>query len=271
MTACVHHTNVRLTQSAAGQPSPRAGGAIRGRTILKFEPNKITRLILLSVGVLDSQIISVGKTQTQIWVVQNEAQSYCGFFVLGPYIWYNNCKEPKLWVWSAVPWDPQFQRMASDYPSMDYLSANFCLFPFSSLSSPWLLHRQFPEPCSVSHDLSQFQATAKASLRSLLLTEHFSAFHCSTIIPITWFYLHCHVGFLQKNKSARKVVANCVLPSVSWGALLRSRSAGKLLWHNWKSRILSKPFFREILPQVKRGHCWNARSLSVITNTVSNT
>lgn len=167
MTACVHHTNVRLTQSAAGQPSPRAGGAIRGRTILKFEPSKITRLILLSVGVLDSQIISVGKTQTQIWVVQNEAQSYCGFFVLGPYIWYNKCKEPKLWVWSAVPWDPQFQRMASDYPSMDYLGANFCLFPFSSLSSPWLLHSQFPEPCSVSHDLSQLQATAKASAISV--------------------------------------------------------------------------------------------------------
>lgn len=92
----VHKSRDSLCPSHQGEThpvccwnTPRAGWAIRGRTVLKFEPKKITGLILLSVGntdnpeprilsspirwVLDSQITFVGKTQTQIWVVQNEA------------------------------------------------------------------------------------------------------------------------------------------------------------------------------------------------------
>lgn len=92
-------------------------------------------------------------------------------------------------------------------------------------------------------------------LRSLSLAEHLSALHCGTLIPITWFYLHCHVRFLQVNESSIKVVANGILPSVSWGNLLRSRSPGKLLWQNWNSHILWKPFFRIILLQKKLGKC----------------
>lgn len=56
---------------------------------------------------------------------------------------------------------------------MDYLSANFCLFPFRSLSSPWLLHSHFPEPCSVSHDPSQPHSASPAQARPTLVTlEH---------------------------------------------------------------------------------------------------
>lgn len=97
-----------------GWTSLRAGWAIRGRTTLKFEPNKITGLILLSVGfwIPKSPLWEKPRPRSE-WCKMRQylAQNYCGLFFLIFNIRCNNCKDQKLWVLSAVPWDPLFQRM----------------------------------------------------------------------------------------------------------------------------------------------------------------